>query len=105
MGINIITEFKAKEGQEGDLIELLRKLLPESLQHGGAEEISIRQNQDDPSDIISAQRWESRDTYVSYFQWRTDDGVTAQFEEMLRAPIVVRFFNEVLHGAQKTTDA
>jgi hypothetical protein len=66
VGINILTEFKTKDGRSQNLIALLRKLLPESLQHGGAEEISIRQSQDDPNDIVSAQRWESREAYQSY---------------------------------------
>lgn len=43
MSINIITEFKTKDGRADDLIALLKKLLPESLEHGGAEEICIRQ--------------------------------------------------------------
>ena len=60
MGINILTEHKTKDGHSDELIALLRTLLPQSLKHGGAEEISIRQNQDDPNDIVSAQRWESR---------------------------------------------
>jgi hypothetical protein len=42
MGIGIMTELKTKAGRSEDLIALLRKLLPSSLQHGGAEEISIR---------------------------------------------------------------
>jgi hypothetical protein len=33
MGINILTEFKVKRGRENDVIELLRRLLPESKQH------------------------------------------------------------------------
>jgi quinol monooxygenase YgiN len=95
MSINIITQFKTKEGRSNDLIALLRQLLPVSLQHGGAEEISIRQNQDDANDVISAQRWESRQAYVSYVEWRTQGGITAKFEEMLMEPISIRFFNEV----------
>jgi hypothetical protein len=55
MGIKIITELKTKAGRSEYLIALLRELLPSSLQHGGAEEISIRQNQDDPNYIISVQ--------------------------------------------------
>ncbi|MGH9971940.1 MAG: putative quinol monooxygenase [Pyrinomonadaceae bacterium] len=95
MGINILTEFKTKDNRSEDLIALLRKLLPESMQHGGAEKVSIRQNQDDPNDIVSAQRWETREAYVSYFAWRTQGGITAQVEEILKAPISIRFFNEV----------
>jgi quinol monooxygenase YgiN len=95
MSINIITEFKTKEGRADDLIALLRELLPQSLEHGGAEEICIRQNQDDPNDIISAQRWTSREVYLSYRRWRAQTGVTEKIEETLRAPIVIRFFNDV----------
>jgi quinol monooxygenase YgiN len=97
MGINIITEFKVKRGREQDVIDLLRRLLPESKKHAGAviEEVSIRQNQDDSTDIISAQRWASREAYEDYFKWRTGDGFTAKFEEMLERPLAIRFFNEI----------
>jgi hypothetical protein len=66
-------------------------------EHAGdlIEEISIRQNQDDSTDIISAQRWASRKAYEDYFNWRTDDGYTAKFEEMLETPLAIRFFDEI----------
>jgi quinol monooxygenase YgiN len=97
MAINIITEFKVKRGREEDVLNLLRHLLPESKKHAGdvIEEISIRQNQDDSTDIISAQRWASRKAYEDYFKWRTDDGYTAKFEAMLEKPLAIRFFNEI----------
>lgn len=83
--------------RQKDVIALLRQLLPESKKHAGdvIEEISIRQNQDDSTDIISAQRWASRKTYEDYFKWRTDDGYTAKFEQMLEKPLAIRFFNEI----------
>ena len=95
MSINIITEFKTKPGMSDVLIALLRDLLPSSYKYGGVEEINIRQNQDDLDDIVSVQRWTSRQAYVDYFTWRAADGVTGQVEELLAAPIVVRYFNEV----------
>ena len=102
MGINIITEFKTEPGRAEALIALLRELLPSSLEHGGAEEISIRQDQDDPNYIISAQRWQSRDVYLAYFAWRTDEGVAAQIGEMLEEPQRIRFLNEVPYGVPPT---
>jgi quinol monooxygenase YgiN len=99
MGINILTEFKARPGRSEDLKTLLRELLPQSLEHGGAEEICIRQNQDDPNDIVSAQRWASREVYLNYRGWRFDGGTTARIQEMLSAPINVRFFDDVAMGA------
>jgi quinol monooxygenase YgiN len=97
MGINILTEFKVRHGCENEVIELLKRLLPESRRHASEviEEISIRQNQDDPTDIVSAQRWKSREAYENYFKWRTQQGYTDQFEKMLDRPLVVRFFDEV----------
>jgi quinol monooxygenase YgiN len=97
MGINILTEFRVKPGRENDVIDLLRHLLPESKKHASnvIEEISIRQNQDDSTDIVSAQRWKSRQAYEDYFKWRTDDGYSAKFEEMLQRPLSIRFFDEV----------
>jgi quinol monooxygenase YgiN len=105
MSINIIAELKTKDGRSEDLIALLRKLLPSSLQHGGAEEISIRQDQDDPNYIISVQRWESRDAYLAYFAWRTEEGVAAQIGELLKEPQRIRFFNDVLYGVPSAGDA
>jgi quinol monooxygenase YgiN len=99
MAINILTEFKTRPGRSEDLKALLRELMPQSLEHGGAEEICIRQNQDDPNDIVSAQRWTSRQVYLDYRRWRSDGGTTARIEEMLSVPISVRFFDDVATGA------
>jgi hypothetical protein len=43
MGINIITEFQVKRVREGEVMDLLRRLFPESKQLAGhiSEEISI----------------------------------------------------------------
>jgi quinol monooxygenase YgiN len=98
MSINILTEFKTKPGRSEDLKNLLKVLMPESLHHGGAEEICIRQNQDDPNDIVSAQRWASRQIYLDYRKWRADGGTTARIQEMLSASITVRFFEDVATG-------
>lgn len=98
MGINILTEFKTKPGRADDLTALLQELMPQSLEHGGAEEICIRQNQDDPDDIVSAQRWASREVYLNYRKWRSNGGTTARIQEMLRSPISVRFFDDVATG-------
>jgi quinol monooxygenase YgiN len=95
MSINIITQFKTKPGRSKDLIALLSSVLPESLEHDGCVEVCIRQNQDEPDDIISVQKWESRRHYESYRDWRTRNGVTAAIEALLTDPITVRYFDDV----------
>jgi quinol monooxygenase YgiN len=95
MSINIITQFKTKPGRSNDLIALIRQWLPESLEQPGCEEVAVRQNQDEPDDVISAQRWASRRLYENYMAWRTEHGVTAQFNELLAGEIQVRYFNDI----------
>lgn len=100
MSVNVIAQFKAKPGRANDLIALIRKLLPESLRQVGCEEVAIRQNQDEPDDIISAQKWASRRHYEDYMTSHTQDGVTAQFQELLTSDLQVRYFNDVpMHAA------
>jgi quinol monooxygenase YgiN len=105
MSVNIITQFKTKPGRADDLIALIRKVLPESLQQPGCEEVAIRQNQDEPDDIISAQKWSSRRHYENYMAWRTKNGVTAQFNELLAGDLKVRYFNDIPMGASTPKDA
>jgi quinol monooxygenase YgiN len=95
MGINIITQFRTKPGRSKDLIALISRVLPESLGHDGCVEVCIRQNQDDPDDIISVQQWASRHHYEAYRAWRKKNGVTAAVEQLLTDPINVRYFDDV----------
>jgi quinol monooxygenase YgiN len=105
MSVNIITQFKTKPGRSNDLISLIRQWLPESLEQPGCEEVAVRQNQDEPDDVISAQRWTSRHHYESYMAWRAEHGVTAQFNELLSGEIQVRYFNDIPMPAAGTKGA
>jgi quinol monooxygenase YgiN len=95
MSIQIITQFRTKHGRSKDLIALINRVLPESLDHDGCMNICIRQNQDEPNDIISVQEWASRHHYEAYRAWRKQHGITAAIEEFLTEPIHVRYFNDV----------
>jgi quinol monooxygenase YgiN len=96
MSINIITQFNTKPGRAKDLIAIISQLLPESLEHAGCEEVCIRQNQDHPDDVISAQRWTTRRHYEEYVAWRTEHGVTGKIHELLAGDMQVRYFDDVL---------
>ena len=105
MSVNIITQFKTKPGRADELIALIRKVLPESLQQPGCEEVAIRQNQDVPNEIISVQKWSSRRHYENYIAVRTTNGVTAQFSELLAGDLKVRYFNDIPLAATAPKDA
>jgi len=68
---------------------------PISRTRPGCEAISVRRNQDDPTNIIGDIRWATRRDYNEHLAWRTDSGYTVQFEEMLAQPMSIRYFDEV----------
>ena len=98
MACHIITQFKTKPGRADDLIALLKKYIGGGASHAGCIHISIQQNQDDPSDIISNQSWETRKHYEDYFAWRADQGVAAEIQSVCAEQVSARFFDEVLEA-------
>ena len=102
MACNIITQFETKPGRTDDLIALLKKYIGGGASHAGCIHISIQQNQDDPSDIISNQSWETRKHYEDYFAWRAEQGVGAEIQSLCAERVSARFFNEVLEASAPT---
>ena len=98
MACNIITQFKTKPGRADDLIALLKKYIGGGASHAGCIHISIQQNQDDPSDIISNQSWETSKHYEDYFAWRADQGVATEIQSLCAEQVSARFFDEILEA-------
>ena len=105
MACNIITQFRTKPGRADDLIALLNKYIAGGASHAGCVEISIQQNQDDPNDIISNQRWETRKHYEDYFAWRAEQGVAAETQALCAEPVSARYFDEVLEATAPAKSA
>jgi quinol monooxygenase YgiN len=87
--------FTRSRGRGGDVLALLLKLAPESSGRPGCETISICRNQDDPENLIGDTRWATREHYDDYLAWRTENGFTAKFDDMLAKPMLIRYYDEV----------
>jgi quinol monooxygenase YgiN len=95
MSTHVVNEFHALPDRAEDVVNLLIELSPISKTRLGCEAISLRRNQDDPTNIVGDTRWATRRDYDNYLAWRTDSGYTAQFDEMLTQPMCIRYFDEV----------
>jgi heme-degrading monooxygenase HmoA len=95
MSVHATNTFSTYPGRADDLIETLRGVLPDTLVHGGCEEIRIWRDQDDPNGVVSLTRWATREDYESYLEWREGTGDTAMFREMLTKPMEVHYYDEV----------
>jgi heme-degrading monooxygenase HmoA len=92
--------FHTKQGRAPELIATLQRVLPDTLRHGGCEEIRLWRDQDDENTVVSATRWASRGDYEAYLEWRDGTGDTAMFRDMLVTDMEVSYYDEVFAVAQ-----
>ncbi len=105
MSTHVVNEFHANPGRGDDVLALLLELSPESRGRPGCGAISIRRNQDDPDNVIGDTRWVTRKHYDDYLAWRTRNGHTARFDQMLRKPMLIRYFDEIPFAPEPGTGA
>jgi heme-degrading monooxygenase HmoA len=95
VSVQATNTFHTKPGRAGELISTLRRVLPDTLTHGGCEEIRLWRDQDDEDRVVSITRWTTRGDYESYLTWREGTGDTAMFRELLTEDMEVRYYDEV----------
>lgn len=95
MSIQATNSFHTKPGRAAELLAALQRVLPDTLAHGGCEEIRLCRDQDDENKVLSLTRWTTRAHYEAYLQWRDGRGDTAMFREMLIEDQEVHYYDDV----------
>jgi heme-degrading monooxygenase HmoA len=95
MSIQATNTFHTKPGRATELIATLQQVLPDTLKHGGCEEIRLWRDQDNEDRVVSATRWTTRGDYEAYLDWRDGTGDTSMFREMLIKDMEVNYYDEV----------
>jgi quinol monooxygenase YgiN len=96
MTIQATNIHHTKPGRAAELLAALQRALPDTLAHGGCEEIRLCRDQGDENKVVSITRWVSRGAYEAYLAWRERRGDTAMLREMLTRDMEVNFYDEVL---------
>ena len=68
-------QLKVKNGLESKFIEELNIILKETRSYEGCHAVYFVRNQDDPSNLEFFSKWDSKQHYDNYLQWRIDSGV------------------------------
>jgi quinol monooxygenase YgiN len=66
MSTHVVNEFHALPDRADDVMNLLIELSPISRTRPGCQAISLRRNQDDPTNIVGDTRWDTRQDYDNY---------------------------------------
>jgi quinol monooxygenase YgiN len=81
MSVLVIIDLKAKASSVDELLSFLN---PEQIRaYEGNEGVELTVNQDDPSNIVLAEHWATREAYESYRAWRAQSGDQATLVGLL----------------------
>jgi quinol monooxygenase YgiN len=93
MSIVVLLDFRVKPDVVEESLQFFKKILPETRAYQGCEGVDVYNNDDDPTNIIFYERWQSKQHYQKYFEWRTQSGFMEKFGEKLAGPPTIRYFN------------
>jgi len=93
MTCQVIFEFRVKEDCIEKLRAWVREVLPDTRGYDGCNSLYFIQNQDDATDFMAVEQWETRQHYEKYLQWRTETGVLDAMVEMMDGEPSFRFFD------------
>jgi quinol monooxygenase YgiN len=95
MAVYATNRFSTLPDRAQELIDTLKRVLPETLKHGGCESIQILLDQDDQDSVLALTRWTTRKHYEDYLEWREGTGDTSMFRAMLTEDMKVSYYDEV----------
>jgi quinol monooxygenase YgiN len=95
MSVTILLDAQVKPEAVNKMISFLKEILPDTREYEGCQGIEVQQNQEDSSNLVMVEEWESRQLYEKYIGWRTETGVMDKIGSMLSQPPSIRYFDQV----------
>ena len=95
MAVTVLLELQLKPESVDDTIKTFKDILPDTRAYDGCIGVTVTQNQDDPTNLILIEEWESRQHYEKYFAWRTETGVVDGLGKVVAAPPSIRYVDPV----------
>lgn len=93
MTTSVVIEIKTKPGVSGDMLAMLKEILPATRSYDGCLDLTTLQDHNDPNTLIILSKWQTKAQYEAYLNWRKETGVFDIFADMLAAPPSTRFFS------------
>jgi quinol monooxygenase YgiN len=71
---------------------MLTTNLPQALAFDGCISVDLVENMDRPGNVLFFEKWQSKEHYQKYYDWRVSTGVLEAFSAMLDGEPSFRFF-------------
>lgn len=92
MSVIVTLKAQVKEGKKEVLVEMLRKLLPETRAYQGFIAISIN-FQRESSSVLFFEEWDRVEDYEAYLAWRSQTGVMDRLGSVLDSAPIISYFD------------
>lgn len=95
MGVVVLLDLKVKPDKVEEFKEFVASIIGDTRAYDGCESMTFTANQDDPTNVVFVERWESREKYEKYFAWRVETGALEQVVPMLASEPSPRYYDVV----------
>ena len=93
MSVYVLLEAQVKPESANDFREAIAGIIHETRAYDGCEMMEYTVNQDDPTNVVFVEKWETREKYEKYFNWRVETGALNAIMPMLSAEPAKRYLN------------
>jgi quinol monooxygenase YgiN len=95
MLVHVILELQSKPDKLEEVKGMLKNILPDTRVYAGCHSVVFTQNRDDVNNMIIIEKWESREIYEAYLNWRIETGVFDSVADLLDKPPSIRFYDDL----------
>lgn len=92
MSITVMLKSTVIEKNIEKLRSLLKQYLPQTREYKGFIDIKIHKDEYS-EDIVFYSKWEKKEDYESYLNWRFETGVMEKLSEVFESEPVIKFYN------------
>ena len=94
MSVLTLVEVNVKPESVNEFKSYMKEIFPGTRAFKGCLGIQLQINQDDATNMIAVEEWETREGHKKYAAWRAETGATTRTVSMLSGPPIVRYFDE-----------
>ena len=94
MSVTVTIQLPVQPAKVDELVELFKKVLPDTRSYKGCESVVLHQSQDDAV-LFLYEQWAARSDQEAYMAWRTETGLIAQIVDKLAGAPTFGFYDTV----------
>ena len=93
MSVLVLLEVSLKPESVNDFASFMKNEIHHTRGFDGCNGLTIHKNQDDSSNMVIVEDWDSRQQYEKYLAWRTERGDSEKLAAFIIAEPSVRYYD------------